>query len=252
MKILVCNNVSKNFGGVAAVCDVDLEVEQGGIVGLVGPNGSGKTTLFNVITGIYPVTGGTITYAGQPIHNRSTHRIIEAGIARTFQNIRLFSRMSVLENVLVGYHRCLHVGLVPILLRSNLASEAEVEAVDKSLEWLEFVGLLDEQSMWAGDLSYGQQRRLEIARALASDPALLLLDEPSAGMNPKEVDDLIDLFGDLNKELGKTLFIIEHNMDVIMTISDIIYCLDAGQRIACGTPSQVQQDELVRAAYLGE
>ena len=190
MNILSLENVNKTFGGIKAISNVDLEINQGSIVGLVGPNGSGKTTLFNIITGIYPVDKGKIRFFDQQIQNLPTHKIINQGISRTFQNIRLFTDMSVLENVLVGYHRKINVCFFSIIVNGLAAKKSEKAAVEKSFELLEFIGLVNEANNLAGDLSYGQQRRLEIARALASDPKLLLLDEPSAGMNTQEAVDL--------------------------------------------------------------
>ncbi len=251
MALLQAKEITMDFGGVRAVNRVDLTIDEGTILGIIGPNGSGKTTFFNVLTGIYCPTGGEFTFDGEDITGWPPHEITQAGIARTFQNIRLFRNMSVLENVLVGRHIRLDVGLPGVLLRTRKERAVEDAARTKAEELLDFVGLADRQEEYAANLPYGEQRRLEIARALACDPRLILLDEPTAGMNHGEAGEVMGLIHDV-KRLGTTILLIEHNMQVMMGTAEWIVALDAGAKIAEGTPKEIQYNERVIRAYLGE
>lgn len=249
--MLEARKVSKNFGGVEAVCDLDVVLKQGEILGLIGPNGSGKTTFFNVITGIVPRTGGEILFKGEPITGLPPYQVASRGIARTFQNTRVFPNLSVLENVLVGAHLSMKSDLLSIIFGAGSWRQMEKVAHVKTLELLEFVNLSGKKGELGKNLAYGEQKRLEIARALAGDPELVLLDEPAAGVNPQEAQELMDLIKAIQRG-GKTIFIIEHNMKVIMGICERIVAIANGRKIAEGPPRVIQKDERVREAYLGE
>jgi branched-chain amino acid transport system ATP-binding protein len=248
--ILEVDDVTMRFGGVAALDSVSFDIKEGEILGLIGPNGAGKTTCFNVMTGVYQATHGQIRFDGQPLTRMKRYRITKLGIARTFQNIRLFKAMTALENVLVGCDANSKVGLLNALFRTPLHRRTEAASVEEAYRLLEFVGVGGRADELAENLSYGDQRRLEIARAMATKPKLLCLDEPAAGFNPAEKQRLMDLIRKV-RDQGYTILLIEHDMRLVMGVTDRIVVLEFGRKIAEGSPAEIRDNPAVIAAYLG-
>lgn len=250
--ILEVSNLSMRFGGLLAVNGVGLTIKQGQIVSMIGPNGAGKTTVFNCLTGFYQPTGGKITFAGEPIQGLPGYKIARKGMIRTFQHVRLFKEMTVLENLLVAQHQHLNNGLLAGLFKTPSYRKAEQEALDNAVYWLKKVRLIDDANREAGTLAYGQQRRLEIARCMVTRPSLLMLDEPAAGLNPSETLELKQLILDLRDNHAISVLLIEHDMKLVMEISDHIVVINQGTPLASGTAEQVRNNPAVIKAYLGE
>ncbi|KAJ50743.1 branched-chain amino acid transport system ATP-binding protein [Clostridium tetanomorphum] len=251
MAVLTIDNLSKSFGGIKAVSNINMTVEKGDIVGLIGPNGAGKTTFFNLLTGIYTPTTGKISFQDLHLNNLTPYKITDYGIARTFQNIRLFKNMTVIENVTLGFHKDIKYGLISGFLKLPSFYREEKRIYDEALELLKKFDLENKKDELAKNLPYGEQRRLEIVRALASKPRLLLLDEPAAGMNPNETKELTELIRWIKDNFDITIILIEHDMSLVMNICDKLFVLDYGTLIADGEPEEVKNNERVIEAYLG-
>ncbi len=251
MPLLVVKSLTKTFGGLTAINSVDFTMDEHQIVSVIGPNGAGKTTFFNMISGYYPVDSGSITFDGHRLTKLTPEKVAAHKIARTFQNIRLFQNMLVAENILVGYYMNMKANILDIVFHTGKMRREESEAYDKVMQLLSYVGLSGKENELARNLSYGQQRRLEIARALAIEPKLLMLDEPAAGLNPRETEEMKQFILRLRDDLNTTILLIEHDMKLVMGLSDKITVLNYGTKIADGTPEEIRGNEDVIKAYLG-
>lgn len=251
MALLDVKNLTKNFGGLTAVGDVTLELNEGELVGLIGPNGAGKTTLFNLLTGVYEPSEGSVELDGTLLNGKTPYKIASLGLSRTFQNIRLFKNMTVIENVLVGMENTRNSHLFSSFLRLPSFYSNETDLQEKAIELLKIFNLDDKADTLAKNLPYGQQRRLEIVRALATKPKILFLDEPAAGMNPQETAELTELIRQIKEEFSITIMLIEHDMSLVMDVTERIYVLEYGRLIAQGTPEEIKHNKRVIEAYLG-
>ena len=250
--LLSVKNLSMRFGGLLAVDGVNLEVQPGQVVSMIGPNGAGKTTVFNCLTGFYKPSGGEILLRGEPVQGLPGHKIAQKGVVRTFQNVRLFKEMTAIENLLVAQHRHLNTNLLAGLFKTPGFRRSERQSMELAAQWLDRVNLTEVANRPANTLAYGQQRRLEIARCMMTKPQLLMLDEPAAGLNPRETDELEHLIAELRTHYHITVLLIEHDMKLVMSISDHIYVINQGRPLADGTPEQVRNNPDVIKAYLGE
>ncbi|MFC3339031.1 high-affinity branched-chain amino acid ABC transporter ATP-binding protein LivG [Paracandidimonas soli] len=250
--LLSVSDLTMRFGGLLAVSKVAFDVRRDEVFAIIGPNGAGKTTVFNCVGGFYKPTSGNIHMDGKPIHGLSSHKVARHGLVRTFQNVRLFKKLTVLENLLVAQHAHINTNLLHGLLKTPSYRRSEAQALANAVQWLEFMGLRDYANREAGNLAYGHQRRLEIARCMITSPRLLMLDEPAAGLNPQEKRDLSALIDRLRKEFGVAVLLIEHDMSLVMGISDRIMVMEHGQPITTGLPNDVRTDPRVIKAYLGE